>query len=297
MPSLLGYRPVNAVHRLAPRSEACPLSSRHLLAAARAAPLPLVVAPTVLAVRAALRAGHEARAAIGLALPPGPDPRRWIDLVLREADALAPELPIALAVELAVAPGEGRRALREAEELVDAGATHLAVSAPPAERDAVAAIARLLDERELGLELVVGADDEAGFAAELRDGARLTVVGLRCAAPRDARAHARALDRFGETCGAPVLRRGPGSPELHRLLAATRVRACDDGGATLAAALRSLAPEERQALEAGDPRTVDRASLERAEALAWSEATGFVTALGAAGSASGLAARLAELLE
>jgi hypothetical protein len=51
------------------------------------------------------------------------------------------------------------------------------------------------------------------------------------------------------------------------------VRACDDAGATLAAALRA------------------RGDDTRSEALAWSEATAFLGALGAEGSARALAAR------
>jgi hypothetical protein len=298
--SVSAYRPVSVLHRLPPHSEACPLSARHLLRARgpSPAPLPFVVSPLPAIARAALRAAREAAAVVGIALPRARDLRGSVDPLLRDADALAPGLPFAIAVELAV---EGGDAVAEAERLVELGATHVAIDAPVDDVDvraAVREVAALLAERELGVELLLRGDDAPPLAAALRaDGVAFDLVGVRCARPRDlaaARAQLGALERIAEASGGPVCLHGPSSPELQRLLAGTAVHACDDGGAALAAGLRALPAEERARLEAGDERAAGREASDRIEALAWSELTAFLEALGAAGSARSLAARLAE---
>jgi hypothetical protein len=291
MDPLLAFRPVHAVHRLPRGSRACPLSLRHVLAAPGLprGPVPFVLAPSVPALRGALAAAREARAVVILRCPRELDAARWFDVAAAAAHDLAPGHPYVAAAEIAVeGPGEAavERAGLEAARLVDAGLGHLAIDAsgvPPAERAAAAAdVAALASDRELGIELVLAAEEsarpEAG-AALLRafrargvevDLARATFV--RPAGEADARAQARALVLLARDGRAGAARGGATTPELLGMLAGSPVRACDDGGAVLAAAMRA---------RGDDPR---------AEALAWSEATAFLDALGAAGSARALAA-------
>src|SRR6185369_13358387 len=76
VPSLLALRPVSTVHRLEARSEACPLSLRHLAGALAAAgvTMPIFAAPFPAVARAALVAAKEARAVVGLSLPARVEP-------------------------------------------------------------------------------------------------------------------------------------------------------------------------------------------------------------------------------
>src|SRR6266545_1897164 len=100
--SLLALRPVAAVHRLPPRSEACPLSLRDLLRSGAAPLLPLVVSPIAAVARAALLAAKAAGAVVGLAPGPCADPGGWFDAVAIAADELAPGMPFFISGEVAV---------------------------------------------------------------------------------------------------------------------------------------------------------------------------------------------------
>ena len=290
MDPLLPFRPVHAVHCLPRGSRACPLSLRHVLAAPGLprGPIPVVLAPTAPALRGALAAAREAKAVVVLRCPRQLDAARWFDVAAAAAHDLAPGHPFVAAAEVAVeGPGEAavERAGLEAARLVEAGLGHLAIdpsAVPSAERAAAAAdVAALASDRELGIELVLTPEEsarpEAGAAlvrafrtrrVEL-DLARATFV--RPAGEADARAQARALAQLARDGRVGTARAGATSSTLLTMLAGAPVRACDDGGAVLAAALRA---------RGDDPR---------AEALAWSEATAFLDALGAAGSARALA--------
>jgi hypothetical protein len=259
---ILAFRPASVVERLAPRSDACPISLRDLLgpAAALRLVLPVVRAPIAGVARAALVAAKEHRSAIGLALPHGALPEPWFEAVTCAADEVAAGLPIFLSADVVV-EGEGaaevERASHEAWRLVDAGMTHLAVDAgavAPAERGRVLAeVAAGAVERGLGLECVLpleegpdGAARAGALVEELtRRGAPPDVVSVRCPEPSsagEARLQAAALARVcAAAAGVPVMRRGPVTPALLELLRGSPVKACDDGGRAAANAL-SLIP-------------------------------------------------------
>ncbi|WP_242393545.1 hypothetical protein [Anaeromyxobacter oryzisoli] len=214
---ILAFRPASVVERLAPRSDACPISLRDLLGPAAALRLVLPVvggppagggraaggrahgpaprraravgrAPCAGGAPAALVAAKEHRSAIGLALPHGALPEPWFEAVTRAADEVAAGLPIFLSADVVV-EGEGaaevERASHEAWRLVDAGMTHLAVDAgavAPAERGRVLAeVAAGPVERGLGLECVLPLEEGPDGAA--RAGALVEELTRRGAPP------------------------------------------------------------------------------------------------------------------
>lgn len=306
---LSAFRPARTVQRLAPRSAACPLSARDLLAPATelGLVLPFVRAPSAQVARGALVAAKALGSALGLMLPSGGRADRWFAEVTAAADELAAALPLVLAGEVVVA-GEGalavERASAETFALVDAGLTHLALDAAavaPADRGRVLSeVAAPAVERGLGIEWIVSLEDASGSAARAvaglealaRRGFRPDLAGVRCPAPADeeeARAQADALARLALALrGTPVMRRGPVTPALLAVLARSPVRACEDGGAAAERALVSggEAPAAGQGEEA-----------ERAEARAFAETTDLVEGLAAAGSAAALAAAMLRRVE
>lgn len=319
--ALLAFRPPTVVARLPPRSAACPVSLRDLLAAsAGSPPLPLVHAPVPGVARAALVAAKELGSPIGLELPAGQPPEPWFRAVVEAADELAPRLPLILGGTVALGTGsdeELERAYREAYRLVEAGLTHLAFQlgeVPEGSRAAAlrrAAAAAL--EREIAVECDLPLQDglpAPGLAAALieelsESGLVLDAAGARFPLPRgpsEERAHVRLLaDLCGWIEGTPVVRRGPVTAGLLQALAGSPARGCDDGGAALAAA-SARGPARADAAEAprlsrGDrPLPPEMADLP--EALAYEEVAAFLEDLGAAGSepavAEGLRTRLAE---
>jgi hypothetical protein len=159
MASLLAFRPASAVHRLAPRNEACPLSLREVARGLPegAPPTLIVAAPHPAIARAALMAAKGARAAVGIALPGGAEPGPWFAAVAQAADDLAPRLPFFACADVAVGGGDDAAidaAFTAAHRLVEAGVTHLAVdvaAVPLARRaepaDICAAARYLIDAR------------------------------------------------------------------------------------------------------------------------------------------------------
>lgn len=317
-PPLLAFRPVSVVHRLAPRSQACPLSLRDLLRAQGGArrPLPIVGAPQPALARAVLLAAQQAAAAVGLRLPAGRAPEPWFDAVTRSADELAPRLPIFLSGDVEVEAGEGgaERAARRAWRLVEAGFTHLAVDVSRvavAERARAAAqVAGFAVEREIGVELLLpeggeppGPEEAGAFQEELEGwGLRPDALGLRLPAPEGAdglREQARRLAGLSAALGRTALvRRGPVTPVLLQVLRAAGVAASDDGGRVQAAGLAALPEAVRRAWEGPEERGAAEPALEpaaaaRLEALAFAEALAVFEALGAGGTAPALAAGLA----
>lgn len=323
--SALAFRPATVVDRLPPRSGACPLCARELLAAAAGSGLvlPLVSAPIAGIARAALVAAKELGAVLGLGLPAGVPSRPWFEAVTRAADELAAGLPIFLSADVVV-EGEGAtqiaRAVSDAWRLVDDGLTHLAidvsaVAAP--ERGRVAGeVALAAFDRGLSVELVVPLQQDGrgrSLAAALfeevsRRAAPPDLAGLRCPAPADddeARAQAAELARVSQAlAGVPVMRRGPVTPRLLELLRASPVKACEDGGA--AARATSLLPlgivEAPESAERESP--LERAAaelspeaLDRLEARAYVEVVDLVERLGARGGAPAVLAALARSLE
>ncbi len=315
---ILSFRPANVVHRLAPRSEACPLSLRDVLAGAGPGLLPLVRAATPGVARAALVAAKQARSALGLALPRSAPAENWFAAVVREADELAPRLPIFLSAEVAAIGGsdeELERSAAEAWRLVESGVTHLAVdvqAVPPERRaEAVRRLAQPALERELGLDLVLPQEDgrpSAGAAAILLEdlfeqGVSPDLASGRWTLPgsvAEARAQARQLvDLCGWIDPVPVLRRGLVSPPLLAELAGTPVRICEDGGAAQAAARRvlGLPPEGEEApqLASGSGELPPEIG-DRPEALAYWETLAFLEGLGAPGSATRILGELERRL-
>jgi hypothetical protein len=323
---ILAFRPASVVERLGPRSGACPLSTRDLLAPAvdRGLLLPLVHAPVALVARAALLAAKDLRAVIGLALPAGSAAGPWFEAVTGAADEVAAGAPFFLAGEVVVA-GEGvtqiERAVADAWRLVTAGLTHLAVDASavaPGERGRIVAeVAAGAAERGLCVELVVpladaargGGRASAVLEALARHGTLPDLASLRCRAPADdaeARLQAAALARLSQALGGvPVMRRGPVTPALLDALRGSPVKICDDGGALAAGALAALpggaapSPEER---DGGS--TLERAlaalprdGVERLEARAFFDALDLLERLGASGGAEVVAGALEGRLE
>lgn len=304
---LLAFRPASVMHRLPPRSEACVLSLRDLLAPLRAAgrPVPLVVAPLPALMRAALLACKEARSALGLALPAGLAPEPWFAAAAAAAEELAPRLPLFLSAAVSVDPGAVEVAVEQAHRLVEAGLTHLAVEVdriPVAERARAAAqVAALAAERELAVECLLPGGAEpldpevaAGFVEELQGwGLEPDLLGVRCQAPagvEEARAQARTLAAVARALGeTPLLRRGPAGRVLLPVLRHAGVTVAEDGEGVLRAGLPALGQAEREAaLPQGGPGGRLRplpAGGEGAEGLFYAEAAGLVEALGAAGTA------------
>lgn len=326
--SALAFRPASVVERLPPRSGACPLSLRDLLAAAATAGvvLPLVRAPISGVARGALVAAKELRAVVGLGLPPGVPSRPWFEAVTRAADELAAGLPIFLSGDVVV-EGEGgtqvEQAVSDAWRLVDDGLTHLAIdvaAVAPEERGRVAGeVAQAALDRGLSVEVVVplaegarvGPLAAAIFEEVARRGASADLAGLRCPAPADAdeaRAQAVALARISQAlAGVPVMRRGPVTPRLLELLRASPVKACEDGGAAAAKAValvpvelveepdgeaaRRESPLERAASELSDE------AADRLEARAYVEVMDLVERLGARDGAPAVLRALERSLE
>jgi hypothetical protein len=309
--SLLALRPVAAVHRLPPRSEACPLSLRDLLRSGAAPLLPLVVSPIAAVARAALLAAKEARAVVGLAPGPCADPGGWFDAVARAADELAPGLPFFVSGEVAV--GDGGEALEQAfaaaHRLMEAGATHLAVDVSAValahRAHAASQVAGVAAERELAVECVLPAGPDAldpgaavAFVEEFEGfGVRADLVGVRLgagAAPADPLAQRTRLDALAEELGEhPLLRRGPLPAGAAAALRGSRLRACEDGGAALAAGWRSLPPELHRESGAGrGGQVLPEAVAARLEALVYLEVSGFLEALGCTDSAWAVAVAL-----
>jgi hypothetical protein len=314
--SLLALRPVNAVHRLDARSEACPLSLREIVHAleGRRATLPLVAAPLAAVARGALFAAKEAGAVLGLALPIRSEPEPWFAAVTRAADELAPRLPFFLSAEVRVEDSEPglERAFAAAHRLVEAGLTHLAVDvsavALPRRAQAAAQVAGFASEREIAVDAVlpstlgdIDADLAAAFLEEFEGwGVRADVVSVRLPAALDeveARAQLDALEALGSALGGrAVLRRGPLSPALTASLAGSSLRLCEDGGMALSAGLRAIPAELRAAREGQAPRgqiALPEAVSDRLEALVYAEVASLVDRLGAGGTAAGVAAAIA----
>ncbi|HET6438225.1 MAG TPA: hypothetical protein VFG59_09205 [Anaeromyxobacter sp.] len=319
---VLAFRPASALARLAPRSDACPVSLTDLLAAAGGLRLPSIAAGTPDVIRAALVAAKVLRSAVGLSIPRGLEPEPWFETAARSADEIAAALPYFLTAEV-VLEGESaillERVGREVWRLIEAGLTHVAfdvASVAAEERGRVLAeVAAPLAERGLCFDCVV-APGEVGagmrtlaLVEELeRRGVPAAVVSVRCPAPPDAesaRVQLGALDRLGRALGGlPVLRRGPVSAALLAALRGSGVRGCEDGGVAARASGESPAPEP-MGEEAAERRARwrDRAAallgaeqVERLEARAFVEAAEFIEALGAEGSAPAVARGLERQL-
>ena len=321
-PRVLAYRPATVAARLAPRSGACPLSLRDLLRAAGRLrrPLPLVSAPVAPVARGALVAAREAGSVLGLLLPPGSAPEPWVRAVTRAADEVAAGLPFSLGGEVRAGGGsrqEVERAYHESWRLVEAGVTHLAVdvtAVSPADRGAVAAeLGRAAHERGLGVDLVApgeGGTVTPGPVAAVVEalsarGFHPDAVSVRGVAPAGADGARAEVRRLAEICaalgGLPVLRRGPTTPELLRLLAASPIRGCEDGGAAERAASGAVPWDLVGAAPEGPSRStrlelavaeLSEEGVERLEARAYVEVADLLDRLGAAGSGAALVASL-----
>jgi hypothetical protein len=325
---ILAYRPASVAARLAPRSLACPVSLRDLLRGAGAIrlALPMVRAPVGPVARGAIVAAREAGSALVLLLPAGSAPEPWVREVTAAADELAGGLPIALGGEVLL-PGateaDAERALEETWRLIEAGVTHLAldVSAAPADRrGALAAeLGRAAHERELGVELLAGPAGERGappgtlgadVEAMSARGVPPDAVGVRGGeAPRAAEVRSE-VRWLAEVCaalgGLPVFRRGPVGPDLLRVLAASPIRGCEDGGAA-ERAVRAAVPGDLLAGAAEGPSRstpLERAvaalgagAAERLEARAYVEVADLVERLGASGSGAAIATALVAEME
>lgn len=318
---ILTWRPTSAVERLAPRSQACPLALRDVLAGLGpyGLRLPIVLAPVAGVARAALVAAVQWRSALAVALPPGVRPESWFEAVTRAADEVAPRLPICLSGEVTVSGGseeELQRACARAWRLVDSGITHLSVDL---EALPLPDWARVLErvgeparERELGLDLVL--PREQGLPSPPRAAAlieELHAAGLapdaasaRCPLPgseAEESAQERLLiDLCGWIEGTPVLRRGPVTPGLVARLGASPLKGCEDGGAAHAAACRAMGmeapPDAGPALGTGR-RAPPPEIGDRPEALAYAETAALLEGLCAQGSALEVAAVLQQRTE
>lgn len=323
---ILAFRPATVVDRLGPHSRACPLSTRELLGPATALGLmlPVVRAPLAAVARAALLAAKEIGAVVGLALPPGAAPEPWFASMTRAADEVAAGLPIFLSAEVGVA-GEGGpqvdQARSEAWRLLEAGVTHLAIDvaavAPGERARVVAEVAGAAQEHGCCLDVVIpladgaqaGARAAATFDALERAGCPADLASVRCAPPVDdaeAPLQAAALARICLALqGVPVMRRGGVTPALLDLLRGSPVKACEDGGAVAARAIRRL-PRSAAASEPGRraASALERAAAalpaeeaERLEGHAYVDALDFLERLGAGGSAPAIARALLRSLD
>jgi hypothetical protein len=315
VPSLLALRPVSTVHRLEARSEACPLSLRHLAGALASvgAPMPIFAAPFPAVARAALVAAKGARAVIGLSLPARVAPEPWFAVVARAADELAPRLPFFVSGEVTLDGDGGIEAgFAAAHRLLEAGVTHLAVdvSALSLERraEAAARLAGLAAEREIAVDCALPVADALptidGAIAYVEEfegfGVRADIVSLRCRPPADdasAQEEVRALTALGAALGRPVLRRGALPDVAVAALRASGVCAVEDGGRALAAGARAARSDAavRTASGEADARgaALSPEAVNRVEALAYSEASALLDALGVAGSAAAVEVALA----
>lgn len=309
---ILAFRPATVVARLAPRSDACPLSARELLGPAGELRLvlPIVRAPSAAIARAVLVAAKELNAVVGLVLPAGGAPEAWFAEVTRAADELAAGLPILLSGEV-VLGGEGAmevaRASREAWRLVQAGLTHLAfdVSAVvAAERGRIVSeLGRAGAEHGIGVEAIVPLGDGSQLgrraAAMLEQPIAADVVGVRCHAPADAaeaRLQAAVLARTRQALGGtPVWRRGPVTAALLELLRGSPVGACEDGG-SVARAAGSIPEDGREGL-ARARADLSGEGADRLEARAYVDAVDLMERLGAGGSAAAVTRALERRLE
>ncbi len=321
---ILAFRPASVVDRLEPRSQACPLSTRDLLAPAAALGLvlPVVRAPIAAVARGALVAAKELQAALGLGLPPGVAPEPWFAAVARAADEVAAGLPLFLSADVVV-EGEGgtqvERAAGEAWRLVGAGLTHLAVDVAaiaPGERGRVVReVAAAAHEHGCCVDVVIPLADGAQAASRAaatfdelaRAGTPADLASVRCAPPVDAdeaRLQAAALARICLALrGVPVMRRGPVTPALLDLLRGSPVKACEDGGAVSARATEGLPRAADPGPERREASPLERAAAalpaeesERLEARAYVDALDFLERLGAKGSALALARALERSL-
>jgi hypothetical protein len=245
---VLAFRPASAVGRLPPRSDACPLSLRELLAAAPGVCFPSFEVERPEQAAGVLVAAKAAHAAVGLSLPRGASPGPWFDAVVRAADELAAALPVFLSGQVVLggaAPPALERALQDCWRLVDAGLTHVAFdpsALPPAERArALLEVAAPVEESGLAFDCLLALDHAgaaraaAALVAELaRGGRRPDLVSVRCpaaASEAGARTQVSTLLRLGEAVGGlPVLRRGPVTPALLAAAAGSGLRGCEDGG-------------------------------------------------------------------
>jgi hypothetical protein len=312
---LLAFRPACAVQRLGRRSEACPLSLRHLLralAGSRRA-LPLFAAGHPALARAALLAGKQGGAVVGLGLPPGSAPEGWFEAVTRAADELCPGHPIFLSALVAVQAGDGwEGSAGEAHRLVEAGLTHLALDVarlPMAERARAAAqVAAPAVEREIGVEVLLpgGAEPENALAFHDELAAwglepdALSVAGPSVASdagslPEQLRALAAVAAALAPTA---LVVRGPLGTGLAPALRVLGAAAVEDGGRLGEAAARALPGGGRELLAAGwgrgaAPPPLGAEEGERAEGMAFAEAAALIEALGAGGTAAAVAEALA----
>ncbi len=272
--------------------------------------MPLVRAATTGVARAALVAAKQTHSAIGLALPAASSPESWFAAVAREADELAPRMPLFLSAEVVVPGGSDEdveRSARETWRLVESGMTHLAVNvqalSPGRRAEAVRRLAEPILERELGLDVVLPQEDgrpSVGAAASLLEellegGVTPDLASGRwplALTPAEVTAQVRHLiDLCGWIDPIPVLRRGLLSPLLLAELADTPLRICEDGGAAESAARRALglAPERGEAPRlASGSRELPPEIGDGPEALAYWETLALIEALAAPRSAERL---------
>lgn len=313
---ILAWRPGSVVERLVPRSQACPLSLRDVLAGLGpyGFRLPIVRAPVAGVARAALVAAAQWGTAVAVALPAGAPPEPWFESVALAADEVAPRLPICLSGEVAV-PGGSEKDLEKARSwawrLVEGGITHLVVDLEalplPDWARALERVGEPARERELGLDLILPRDKglpspprAAALVEELRAaGLAPDAASARCPLPgseAEERAQERLLsDLCGWLEGTPVLRRGPVTPGLAARLGASPVKGCEDGGAAHAAACRAMGieapPGAGPAL--GRQRALPAEIGDRPEALAYVEIATLLEAMCDQGSAR----EIAEVLQ
>jgi hypothetical protein len=323
---ILAFRPASVVERLDPRSAACPISTRDLLAPAAELGLilPLVRAPLGAVARGVLVAAKEMQSVLGLALPAGVPPEPWFEAVTKAADEVAAGLPIFLSAEVVVADEgatEVEHAFHEAWRLVGAGLTHLAVdvaAVTPGERSRVIGeIAEAGIEHGICVEVVVSLSEGAQVGSRAarvfdelaRRGAPADIASVRCPAPADAneaRLQAAALARICQALGGiPVMRRGPVTSELLGILRGSPLKACEDGGVASARAVQAIpaAPPPAEGEETRE-NALERAAAElseeaaeRLEARAYVDGLEFMEGLGLRGSARALARALERRLE
>jgi hypothetical protein len=311
---MLSFRPANALHQLGPSGDACPLSLRDVLRALGAGrgTMPVIAAPLPAVMRGALLAARKANAVIGLALVPGVAPEGWFGALARAAHELAPRLPFFASGEVRVEDGDGgvERAHLAAHKLVDAGVTHLAVdvAAVALGRRAQAAsqVAGVASEREIAVDCVLplgegpfDPEEAAAWVDEFEGwGVRADLVSARLPLTTheaQARAQLAALDALSAALGGrPILRRGPLAPGLASIIRRGGPRACEDGGHILAAAVRSIPREQREAAseERRGPVDLPEALADRIEALAYFETAALIEAFGVAGTGAAVEASL-----
>jgi hypothetical protein len=325
---ILAFRPASVVERLDPRSAACLLSTRELLAPAAELGLvmPVLLAPIEAVARGVLVAAKELKSVLGLAMPPGALAEPWFDAVARAADEVAAGSPIFLCGEVVVAGEDAmhvERAFHEAWRLVGAGITHLAVdvaAVAASERGRVVAeVAEAGVEHGICVDVVVplaeGSQARTRAAALFEELARRRVpadlASVRCPEPAtqdEARLQAAALARMCEALsGVPVMRRGPVTAGLVDLLRGSPVKLCEDGGEASARAMGVLpaspAPrpeEDRRTRGSGLERAASELSADavaRIEARAYVDALDFMERLGARGSAPAVSRALERRLE